>query len=385
MTERRRVQDEMAGQLHAERGSLEEDRQRLIDERNQLDAQRQALEGERQTHLDWVALERSRLNEIEATLAAAETTTTSSNEQVDSEQPSTTDEEKKLDQRVHLPADEDVFARLRALSLLREDDDKAEVKESRLSAASTVEPPVAENQIESPPVVPASPPAVSSSGNHEGEESIDAYMSQLFSRLNGGRSGGTQAVANPSTAVTPAAKPSNQTGKMSVDPKSRQTKEFTSPETLEEMPLDQPASEYLTEMPRRAATQQPIDLTAMRELANLIANSAIGARQRRRWTSSATIKLGGAAALGSVGIGMLMFAMSSWAGAARPTLLGFGAVLFLAGAVWLLQGMGLLLLVSRSHGATAQAASDSPRGSNVVEVPQVVADTDVVEDARQAP
>jgi hypothetical protein len=100
-------------------------------------------------------------------------------------------------------------------------------------------------------------------------------------------------------------------------------------------------------LPRRAAPERQADLSAMRQLANMTASSAIGASQRRRWTSSGTVKLAAAAALGIFGIAVLLLATSGWAGSSQAAVFGFGAVLFVAGAVWLLQGMGLLMMAWR--------------------------------------
>ncbi|MCE9554670.1 MAG: hypothetical protein K8T91_15040, partial [Planctomycetes bacterium] len=306
--------------------------QQYTAERDELSAHREQLAADREA----LVIKRQQLSNLATPGEAVMPTVSEPSHEM--EEPAADVEQPEVGHRPRRDADEDVFARLRALSLLREGDDKPNVKEVRLPTAATVEPPAVEDRVETLPAKPASPPTDSGSGkHHEGEESIDDYMSQLFARLNGGRTVENRRAVTPPSTAAPAATPSTQTGKVSDDPKPQPTQEFSPPTILKEMPVEQAEPEYLTEMPRRNAPAPQMDLSAMRELANMSANSAIGASQRRRWTSSATIKLGAAAALGVVGITLILFAISGRAGTAKPTLFGFGAVLFVAGALWLLQ------------------------------------------------
>ena len=379
-------------QLATAQDQLITEREQLTSERDRITAEREQVTAER----DMLAMETSQHRLAEAAMpkdcllgereSPVETQTPTASEQEDGETTETTDVEPKSNPDARRAEDEDVFARLRALSLLREGDDKPLVKETRLPAPAAVEPTVVEGEVETPAAPLANTPVVVAQENpREGEESIDDYMSQLFARLNGGRAAENRRAATPPPPVAPASPPSPQPAHIAETSKPLLTPECPLPAALEAMPVEQPAPGYLTEMPRRAAPAQQINLSAMRELANLSANSAIGASQRRRWTSSAAIKLGAAAGLGTLGIGILLFALGGGAGHAKTTLLGFGAVLFVAGAVWLLQGLALLLMASRSQGGANRGTSEPPRSSNVVKIPQVVADADVVQDARQAP
>lgn len=413
-TQSRQQAEQLQAEAELERQQLVTEQTRLTDERQQLAADRTtfaaeqaalvAAQAELAAEKDRIATERESLGDRQhqvaeaapdsdmeqetapVALAAAEITHSIATEEEDRQQSSPPAEAEISNRRAaQQTKEEDVFARLRAMSLLREGDHATVKQASRLASDSPAHPPAAE--IPTPTSPPAETTASDPSGarpaKHEGEESIDDYMAQLFARLNGDRSTRTDAAPTPTLPKTPATARPTSPSAAPLELVALQSPESETPEPVSKSPVEPPASEYLTEMPRRNSQEKPFDLTAMRELANMSANSAIGASQRRRWTSSATIKLGAAIALGAMGVGLLFFATSGWAGNAKPTLFGFGAVLFVAGAVWLLQGLGLLLMASRSHGEATRAASDSPRGSNVVKVPQVVADTDVVQDTSQ--
>jgi len=400
VAEQSRLKDERQ-QLAADRAALAAEQDRLAAEQEQLVAAQAELAAEKErlsTERESLAASQPPIASIETNSvvehetppvawAAAEAETSIATEHEVREEPSALDEVDLSSRRTSQPKEEDVFARLRAMSLLRESDHAPVKPASRLAAESPATPQADEIATQpSPPAEPtASAPSGAQPGKHEGEESIDDYMAQLFARLNGDRSTRTDAAPNPAPPKTPApVRPAPATS-VAIETVAQPSPENESPAASCITPVEPPASEYLTEMPRRNAPERPFDLTAMRELANMSANSAIGASQRRRWTSSATIKLCAATALGAVGIGLLFFATTHAASNAKPTLFGFGAVLFVAGMLWLLQALSLLLMAWRSQSSTPHAASDSPRGSNVVKVTQVVADPDVVQDASQTP
>jgi hypothetical protein len=240
-------------------------------------------------------------------------------------------------------SDDDVFARLRALSVLRESDDAPPATENEQPQTVAAASPSANARVETPP--PAAPVHTAPRGGHDDEEeSIDDYMAQLFARLNGART------SSPQTAPTPAAPPPAKpdptpievpvAGPAAESAMPTAATEITAAAPMECEPPLPPLESLAT--PRRSAPA--IDISAMRALANMSATSAIGASQRRQWANSATVKLGAAGALGVTGAVLLLLAKSGWLGHSSVTLFGFGAVLFVAGALWLLQGLGLLLM-----------------------------------------
>jgi len=237
------------------------------------------------------------------------------------------------------PTDDDVFARLRALSLLREGDDTAEPVESTPAVERQEAPPRPEAQVEGHPA-PARPSSTAT-GHHDEDESIDDYMAQLFARLNGARSGAAPAPTAPApTAPAPAAPKQESPADETAAPAASEKAELAAP--VENEP-DLPPLESLA-MPRRSAPESQANLIALRELANMSASSAIGASQRQQRVKSGTLKMGAAGALGAVGALLLLLASSGCVDHSSVTLLGFGCVLLVAGILWLLQGLGRMAL-----------------------------------------
>ena len=358
---------------------LAPDRQQLATCQLELDAERQQLAVERMelaAERADLAAERIRID-AEWKRLAAERGKGSAELSTAAEDPLPAEVTESSESPGAAVTDEDIFARLRALSVLREDapsheqgsqpaDDKADVvgvidvtdpmaeeEEAEASAMeqAEAEQPMTEVQPEPQAQFVAAVQPVAGHGHPEGEESIDDYMARLFARLNGGRSDRAQVEPAPRQTIPPAMEltPSTTSSTTSSTKSADLTNEVSAP-TIIEAPVEDPDGQPLTMMPRRAPERQ-MNLSAMRELANMSASSAIGASQRRRWTSSGAVKLGAAAALGIFGIAVLLFASSGLAGNARHTVFGFGAVLFIAGALWLLQGSSLLLMAWRGHGA----------------------------------
>ena len=350
---------------------LDAERQQLAVERMELAAERADLAAERiRIDAEWKRLAAERDQGMAEQSSAAEDTLPAE-ESEPSESPGAA------------VTDDDIFARLRALSVLREDapsheqdsqpaedeagvvgvidvtDPMAEEEEAESPVIEQVEAelPVTEVQPEPQAQFVAAAQPVAGHGHPEGEESIDDYMARLFARLNGGRSDRAQAESAPRQTNPPV---TESTSAATSSNESADLREEVSAPPIVETPVEEPDCQPLTMMPRRAPERQ-MNLSAMRELANMSASSAIGASQRRRWTSSGAVKLGAAAALGIFGIAVLLFASSGLAGNARHIVFGFGAVLFIAGALWLLQGSSLLLMAWRGHGA----AKVTPEAENV--------------------
>jgi len=258
--------------------------------------------------------------------------------------------------------DDDVFARLRALSLLREPAEASAI-DNAPSPALEAERPLPQHLMETHPVEqrPTSPaPALhTGSGHHDEEESIDDYMAQLFARLNGARS--ATAPAPPAAKPAPASSSPPPCGN---DSEKSEKDVRTAPAAAPvEVAPQLPPLESLA-LPRRAAPERQLDLSAMRELANMSASSAIGTSQRKQWTSTAAVKLGAAGALGVVGASMLLVARLNWLGHSNAALFGFGGVLFTAGILWLVQGLSLLLMAWGFHKPAANAPVNQPQGAS---------------------
>jgi hypothetical protein len=238
------------------------------------------------------------------------------------------------------------------------------VEQAEQPEAEIAPPPYTEQVATPEPVVAASvAPAAPVAKEHEAEESIDDYMTRLFARLNGGR-GAASVDPQPAPAAAPQAPPTPMAGVTPAAPTQESTNTEGTPVARTNEVSAEPLAEAdrgpLTMIPRRSAPEKQVDLSAMRQLANSSASSAIGASQRRQRTSSATIKLGAAAALGLFGAAVVGLASSGWIQGAKAPIFGFGAVLFVAGAFWLLQGLGLLILAWGGGKGTKDAVQGKP-------------------------
>jgi hypothetical protein len=176
--------------------------------------------------------------------------------------------------------DEVVFARLRALALLKDAPNASEPAPAHRdndSASAASEAKTTESS--SATEVKTNPPKAS--GNHEEDVSIDDYMAKLLERMRG--PGGADSPApvarspKPTEARTPAAAPTNP--ELPANPSVDQPK-----------PMPKPM--VALEAPRNAAPENSRHLAAMREIANQSARSAIAthhhrARKSRAWTTLA--------------------------------------------------------------------------------------------------
>jgi hypothetical protein len=165
---------------------------------------------------------------------------------------------------------EDLFARLRALDILK--GNRNETQQDSLPTNIEIEPESADEGAvpatasSFSPATPPSPlaPAVTPEPGVEDEESIDDYMARLLQRV--GRGAGASALA-PAQTSSPARKPSEITAAEPIADQARSTSAIAEAEA----PM-----KSLSELePRTAAPEKSRDLAAMREIANFTARTAI--------------------------------------------------------------------------------------------------------------
>lgn len=269
-------------------------------------------------------------------------------------------------------SDDEVFARLRAMSLLKEDNATSRPNASRpepdrapaapaAPAARTHEPPRSEprSQHGSTTHKPAA------AGHHDEEESIDTYMSRLLERLNGGRSGDkptpdspqgmaarTAPAAGPPAASPPTtAAPSERTAPAPVRPTAPVVAEVEEEEpTIEAAPLvveDETPWDAAVMMPPRGDRERHVNLSAMRELANQNAHSAIGASLRKRWSATGLSRGGMAAGAAVVGVTALYFSRVTTMESLKMPLTGLWGIAFVATAFWTAQCAHLISKIWR--------------------------------------
>jgi hypothetical protein len=181
--------------------------------------------------------------------------------------------------------------------------------------AATPDRPDSSPRVSEPHRPEGSPPLSQNREIEEEEESIDTYMSRLMSRLRTGGSaadGAKKAVSEPvesapmeaTTPSSPAFSPTSQ----AAPPTPRQRRE------------------PLAMLPRAVAPEKLVDLSALRELANLSAENALGRHARRKLVHSIYSKLLVAVVALMSGLALL----SLWSS------FGQGAITFYAGIVALL-------------------------------------------------
>jgi hypothetical protein len=184
---------------------------------------------------------------------------------------------------------------------------------------------------ESSAVGPAQPHAHASGD----EESIESYMERLMHRVRGSSSL-SQSTPKPASAVLSNSTPS---------PVPEQAKEPEQAAPAEENPSS-------TQVRRRAAPELPTDLSAMRELANTAARTAIDSHARKRKGKQATTKLFGA----SVTI-ILSAVLGYWAWQQQSfDAAGAAAIGALVGFYWCLSAVGRLFGLRRERTAEEQEA-----------------------------
>jgi hypothetical protein len=210
--------------------------------------------------------------------------------------------------------EDDIFARLRALSLLKDDaknqadeEPTGEALEEVAEEADEESPQLADEepsaQTEEEAVEEAAPAevaqenAVASDRAHADEqESIDDYMSQLLARVRG-------TSGKPGTAaVSPYQSAPRKEPQESVKPTQQLPENST-----EQAKAEAEAPPILVKFePRTAAPEKIRDLSAMRELANFSARSAIASHHQRRNAIIVWGKLG-VAVLGLICGALLLF------------------------------------------------------------------------------
>jgi hypothetical protein len=162
------------------------------------------------------------------------------------------------------------------------------------------------------------------------EESIESYMERLMHRVRGSTS------LSQSTSKPPSAVLSNSTPMPAPEP-AKEPEQAGPPE-------DNPSS---TQVRRRAAPELPTDLSAMRELANTAARTAIDSHARKRKGKQATTKLFGATAtiILSAVLGYWAWRLQSFDAA------GAAAIGGLVGLYWCLSAVGRLFGLRRERTA----------------------------------
>jgi chromosome segregation ATPase len=186
---------------------------------------------------------------------------------------------------------------------------------------------------------PAEPHADQTAGNSGGEdESIEAYMDRLLKRVRGEsttNSGGWKQVAPDSPPAEPEA---HTPAKTAPPPKVTDT---VSPE------------EYV---PRRAAPELTSDLSAMRDLANSAARTAIDRHIRKHTAKQATARVVAACLVVAVS---LVLGYVAWRGHSLPA--GLGAAIGIGvGIFWMIAALRRVLVVMRLNRPEDEPAATEP-------------------------
>lgn len=213
-----------------------------------------------------------------AALADAETT---------HEDENVADDESEMDEYVHKPeAETEVEAEADVESIVPAADVKAESAADvlrRLGLSGGLEEESAETAASArqptPPPAPAPQPAPAP--HREGDESLDDYMQQLFKRLGVNQSQNAQPVAE-----APAKRPM-----MSMPAPAPRVEEPTTNEKSAEAPPALPPLQPEEFKARSVAAERKSDFTALRELANMQAKTAITKHQITKQSSRSKGKL----------------------------------------------------------------------------------------------
>lgn len=337
---------------------IAEEQQRLIDEAERLEHARRALESERN---DW---DRERTEVAEAAEAVARIEIGPSEPAATKPAPHRSTEDHPANEQ-----DDEVFARLRALSLLRDsqpaagldsDEEPAEAaaaptrRDPPASAASSraeVEEAAEEDADDLPP--PARAPAAPA--DDEGEESIQDYMNRLLQRVRG-------------DAPLSQNKPASQAP-------------LRSPTTYRPAPAPQVVAAPAPPVapPRKShAPERSSDLLAMRELANLSAQTALDSYAHRRWASAAVGKVI-VSVFALVACLTLMAALPGWS---TLKIVSGGAALVIA-VFWGLQA-GILAQQVRAARQRRTPASEAPQAKGHSQLATSEADEPFIPTARPA-
>ncbi len=308
-----RTLDERAGQLDALQAELETRQKALHDGHRQGQAEQQeavsrVAERERQLAVrkaELAAQQRAlteRRQQWEAEQAQSQGQLQKQAEQLRALQVQREEHQKALDQRrrqeeEHKAAEErlrqEADRKAAEERLHQEEERKAAEERLRQEHARPAEtrPAAAEavtgaERVQEPAARPSSPVAAAKSPpqHHGEEESIDDYMAQLLERLRTGSSGG-QVPARRTEVVVPA--PAAEPARPVVEKPNEAKAELSASVPT---PLERPA-ETAVASPRTVAPETHGSLAAMRELANLSAQSAISRHFRRQIVRSTRVKL----------------------------------------------------------------------------------------------
>jgi hypothetical protein len=378
LTQRAEQLDAQAAQLETQHTAVEQDRrqwdlqkaktqQQLTQRAEQLDAQAAQLETQRtaveQDRRQW-DLQKAETQQ-QLTQRAAELDCLASELAARQEAADQRDRQAELDRGVEQPGGERapgsfappepefqavdgaapvdlaaVFRKLGASGVLREEQpDDAATPEPRLHE-SKLKP-----QEDQPAAEPPGFPGLPQPTHHGEEESIEDYMLRLFDRVRAGT--GMEKSALVGCQGAPPLSSDRATPQ--AGDKARQESAFPSPAAPRRAPAEI--------APRAVAPEKASGLTAMRELANLSAQTALSRHARRQMTRTSRIKLGVAAA-GLVAGGLLTWMW--WRNAAGPLVLSAALVSFVTALFWGLQYA--LLAGHMIFSRTRHFDRHSPRG-----------------------
>jgi hypothetical protein len=212
--------------------------------------------------------------------------------------------------------------------------------------------------------------------SHDDEESIDQYMSRLMERVRA-TSGGVA----PSSPTMPTASPQVEPRETS---KADAAQEAESPMFSAAAPAED-ANQPMEMTPRTVAPEKNVNLSALRELANLSAQSALGRHSRQVLVHTMYSKL--LVAIVALAAGGALLWMWRSLGAMQTTF--YAALVALLVAIYWGVEYALLtgrLIISKSGHIDIDwrpAKSESSRRLNVGKVAQVVVDADVVQDTAE--
>ncbi len=256
---------------------------------------------------------------------------------------------------------DDVFARLRAMSLLKSDAEESAEKNDRESvdigippapwrvaavaeeatpgASPNPEPQAAEEPAAS---VQASEPAAEPQAHHE-EQSIDDYMARLLDRVRGVEPGGSP---------VPSAKP---IARQQADVKEPQSSSPAPTRILPARERETPAPTPTRLEPRTTAPEKSANLAAMRALANFSTRAAIAAHHTRHGLNRIWRTVGIGAATLVVGLVLLCLTsdLRSW------YVLG-AAIAIAASGIWFFRAFHLTRKLRLRRRKAERDALDEP-------------------------
>lgn len=198
------------------------------------------------------------------------------------------------------------------------------------------------------------------SDDAEHEEAVDQYMTRLLQRVRSPRGDGPAAAA---ASRPPAA--------VADDQRTEEPGERLPAQQAAIVPVSRPA-EYV---PRAVAPEKTVDLSAMRELANLSAKAAIERHARSRLVRASGSKL--FVALFAAGAGGLSFWMTWFFGLGNEAIFG-GTVCLATAGVWGLQYLILTGRIIWRRPAYSARTCDTGRARRGSDRPQAPPEPDAV-------